>query len=183
VAQFDAARAGNRIFLLMLGCGFDAEVVHRLHSRRTAHVGRWHYLKPFISAVRSYEYPEMQVQWGEGVVCAGETPARPLSARWLFAFNLPCYGGGLRICGQADGTDGLLDVCTFRGGGLWRTIEYIGAALMRQHQRLADFAVHRTQRLRITAEAEVRYQLDGDPGGVLPVEVETLPGRLSALVP
>jgi diacylglycerol kinase family enzyme len=37
--------------------------------------------------------------------------------------------------------------------------------------------------LRIAADEDVPYQLDGDPGGMLPVEVEVLPGRVSLLVP
>ena len=39
------------------------------------------------------------------------------------------------------------------------------------------------RRLRVTSEEEVPYQLDGDPGGVLPVDIETLPGRLTVVVP
>jgi diacylglycerol kinase (ATP) len=177
--RLDAAKAGDRIFLLMLGCGFDADVVHRLHSRRTGHVRSLTYIKPILAAVRNYEYPELRIEWGDGDHETGET----LAARWLFAFNLPCYGGGLRICPRADGSDGLLDVCTFRRGNLWHTVRYAGAVLLRQHRRLSDFASHRARRLRITSDAEVRYQLDGDPGGVLPVEVETLPGRLTVLTP
>ena len=43
--------------------------------------------------------------------------------------------------------------------------------------------MRRMRRLRVTAEEEVPYQLDGDPGGVLPVEIEALPGRLTLVVP
>ena len=104
-----------------------------------------------------------------------------MSARWLFAFNLPCYGGGLRIAPQADGSDGLLDVCTFRRGGLWHGLRYVAAVLLRQQHRLADFAVHRVARgCGSPSEAEVPYQLDGDPGGFLPVEIEVAAGTVDA---
>jgi diacylglycerol kinase (ATP) len=55
--------------------------------------------------------------------------------------------------------------------------------LLGRHQTMADCTIRRVRRLRITAEAEVPYQLDGDPGGLLPVEVEVLPGRATLVVP
>ena len=106
-----------------------------------------------------------------------------LSVRWLFAINLPRYGGGFRIAPQADGADGLLDMCAFRGGHFWRGLGYVAALLLRQHQRLADCTIRRVRRLRITADAPVPYQLDGDPGGLLPLDVQVLPGRLTLVVP
>jgi diacylglycerol kinase family enzyme len=54
---------------------------------------------------------------------------------------------------------------------------------LRRHQRLPDCTVRRARRLRVTSQEEVHYQLDGDPGGLLPVEIEVLPGRLTLVVP
>ncbi|MGO8690609.1 MAG: diacylglycerol/lipid kinase family protein [Thermoguttaceae bacterium] len=181
--RVDAARAAGRIFLLMVGCGFDAAVVDRLHRQRTGHVRRRSYFKPIVAALRSYRYPELRVYLDEGTPRGGGIESPPLTARWLFAFNLPCYGGGLRIAPQADGSDGLLDVCMFRRGNVWHGLRYLGAVLLGRHQALADCTIRRARRLRITAEDEVPYQLDGDPGGRLPVEIETLPGRLTLLAP
>mgnify|MGYP001098769546 CR=1 FL=1 len=55
--------------------------------------------------------------------------------------------------------------------------------MLGRHHKLADWLAGRTTRLRIASDAEVPYQLDGDPGGFLPVEVESLPGRLTLVVP
>ena len=180
VARLDAGAASGRIFLLMIGCGFDAEVVRRVHGQRTGHIGRATYVKPILDSLRTYGYPELHIEWDEEGAVAAD---RPRHARWLFAFNLPCYGGGLRIAPQADGADGLLDVCTLRRGGVPSSLWYAANVILRRHRGLVDFAACRTRRLRVTSDAEVPYQLDGDPGGVLPVEIETLPGRLTLIVP
>ena len=190
----DAGRADSRIFLLMAGCGFDAEVVHTLHLQRTGHVTSASYFNPIMASIRYYDYPELRVYWNEGGdadagAASDPEPARPpgrrisRGVRWLFAFNLPCYGAGLQIAPEADGSDGLLDVCTFRHGGLWRGLYYTAAVLTGTHRRLSDFAQRRTARFRVASDFKVPYQLDGDPGGFLPVEIEVLPNRLTLIVP
>jgi diacylglycerol kinase family enzyme len=54
---------------------------------------------------------------------------------------------------------------------------------LKRHQQLPDWATARVTRLRIECDEQVPYQVDGDPGGMLPVEVEVLPARLCLLVP
>jgi diacylglycerol kinase family enzyme len=179
----DAARAAERIFLLMASCGFDAEVVERVHAHRTGHIGRESYFKPILDAVRNYRYPELRICRSETSADGPRRWSAPQAVRWVFAFNVPRYGGGLRIAPEADPADGLLDVCTFRRGGLWPALCYVAAVLAGQHRRLADCGMDRVAGLRITADEPVPYQLDGDPGGCLPVELEVLPKRMTLLVP
>ena len=183
VTHRDAGKAGERIFLLMAGCGFDGEVVRRVHSRRKGHISKRSYCKPIVESIRNYDYPELRIYLDEETPGAAEFESPPLSVRWLFAFNLPCYGGGLQIAPEADGSDGLLDVCTFRRGGVSHGLWCAAAVLLRQHHWMTDFATHRVPRLRVTSEAKVPYQLDGDPGGFLPVDIEVVPGRLTLVVP
>jgi diacylglycerol kinase family enzyme len=76
-----------------------------------------------------------------------------------------------------------LDVCTFCHGGLWHGLYYTAAILTGTHRWLTDFAQRRIGRLRVTSESKVPYQLDGDPGGFLPVEIEVVPNRLTLVVP
>jgi diacylglycerol kinase (ATP) len=191
VVRCDAGLAGGRIFVVMLSCGFDAEVVRGVHEHRTGHVTTASYFTPIMSSIRYYDFPELRVYWnGDGAAHPGEAPeeaGRPvetyIGVRWLFAFNFPCYGGGLHIAPEADETDGLLDICTFRHGGLWAGLYYTAAVFAGTQRWLTDFAERQVARLRVTSDAQVPYQLDGDPGGFLPVEIEVLPGRLTLIVP
>jgi len=52
------------------------------------------------------------------------------------------------------------------------------------HHTLPDAGLSRTSRFRLepTTSASVAYQIDGDFGGTLPVDVEVLAGQLRLLV-
>lgn len=178
----DAGRAGDRIFLVMLSCGFDAAVVHHFHGRRTGHIRKLGYLSSIAGCVARYSFPEIRVYWDEEDPSGSTALRRELAARWLFVFNLPRYGGGFRIAPQADPGDGLLDACTFRGGGLWHGLRFAAMVYLGRHQQSADWTMFRARRLRITASGPVPCQADGDPAGTLPLDVEVLPGRLTLMV-
>ena len=112
----------------------------------------------------------------------GADPAT-VAARWIFVSNLLRYAGGLNFSPAAVATDGLLDVCTFDGGSLARGLWYVSQVWLGRHGSLADCRQFRTSRLRIWADANGLIQLDGDPAGCLPVEIEVLPRRIRLIVP
>ncbi len=185
----DAGEANGHLFLLMVGCGFDADVVRRLHNERTGHIHHLSYAKPILDSIWNYEYPELRVfcDSDDRPQSPAETiPETPISARWVFVGNLPRYAGGLRILPDADGNDGLLDLCTFKGGSIWNGLRYLSGVMIGQHQTWEDCTTRRARCLRIEAEAganEVPFQMDGDPGGFLPVDIRILPNRLTLIVP
>jgi diacylglycerol kinase (ATP) len=180
VVNLDLGRANDRYFLIMISAGFDAEVVRRLHQNRRGNITRGSYLQPILGTIRSYQYPEMQLY------CDGDPSSepKPLRCRWLFGFNLPLYARGWQIAPQASGTDGQLDVCTFRRGSFFDGARYVWHLIRQSHQHLSDTELTCSRRLRIEAagKVEVPYQTDGDFAGVLPVEIEVLPGELRLLV-
>lgn len=175
IATLDAGCANGRLFLLMAGCGFDAEVVRRVHSARVGHINHLTYIKPILDSIRNYHYPELRVYCGDD--------PQPRRARWAFVVNVPRYAFGLNMAPEANGTDGLVDVCTFRQGSLWNGLCYLGGVVIQRHHYGQDFATQQTTRVRIEADEPVPYQLDGDPGGFLPLEIEVLPRRLTLVVP
>lgn len=180
VTHIDAGRANGRLFLLMVSCGFDADVVRRLHTRRRGrHITYFTWAQPILEAMRSYTYPVLRV------TCTPPDAAEPTSQRthWAFAVNLPVYAAGLSVAPEARADDAQLHVCTFHGGSLWLGIKNVGHVLFRRHKRLAAYKCEVATHVRIEADEPVPYQLDGDPGGMLPLEIETLPGRVTLLVP
>ncbi|MBN2579656.1 MAG: hypothetical protein JXB10_11760 [Pirellulales bacterium] len=178
--HWDAGRANGRIFLLMASCGLDAEVVRVLHDWRSGHMSWRHYPKPIWDALRNYQYPELRISVDENA--AEGTAAPDLTLCWVSVFNLSCYGWYTQFAPHADGRDAQLDLCGFRRGSRLRGFGYLTAMIFQQHQRLRNWTTRRVRRVRIASDVAVSYQLDGDPGGFLPLEIEILPGRLTMLV-
>ncbi len=179
VVSLDLGRAGDKFFLLMISAGFDAEVIRVLHDSRQGNIRRTAYFLPTLKAISSYTYPQMRL-YSE----TGDATAPPQLCRWLFGFNLPTYALGLPIAPDAVATDGLLDVCTFERGAVWSVARYLWHVMWKIHHTLPDAGLSRTRRFRLepTTSASVAYQLDGDLGGTLPVNVEVLVGQLRLLV-
>ena len=190
--QMDVGMAGDRLFLLHVGCGFDADVVRRLHNERTGHIQKLSYAKPIFESIRKYPYPELLVKYepqpGKDVAqpaAEGDSASNSglIRCRWAFVVNLPRYAGGLHFVEEAVATDGLLDICTFRSGSLLSGLWYLGSILLGQHRKSEDCITVQTTKLRLESTGQVPYQLDGDPGGFLPVDIEIVPGRLRLVVP
>jgi diacylglycerol kinase family enzyme len=185
--QHDAGNASGRLFAIMIGCGFDAEVVRRVHLERDGHITRLRYLKPIWDSIRSYEYPQMQISYelaspnGNGSVDGGGWTT--IDARFAFIVNVPRYALGLRFVPDAQADDGRLDLCTFSGGSFFHGLWYLGNLLLDKHRRLPDCMVRPVRRLRIESDGPVPYELDGDASGFLPLDVHIEPNRLTLIVP
>ncbi len=186
----DAGFANGRLFLIMVGVGFDAEVVRRVHSQRTGHIRRYHYYLPIIRTIFSYRFPRLRlVEHAPNLVVekSSDKTSEVHEAAWYFLLNLPRYASALDIAPDARGDDGLIDICGFRHGGLLRGLYYFARLRTGTHATLSDFTHRRSASFRIesaSSEASnVSYQLDGDWGGYLPLEIESLPGRLRVIEP
>ena len=201
VVPHDAGEAGGRLFALMASCGFDAEIVRKLHAERTGHIGHLSYLKPIWQTIRSYEYPELRItcdDWSSVrpttvstakawvTNCDGAATAEParlvIRARFAFVMNVPRYAFGLQFTPRALGDDGRLDLCAFRRGSFGWGLWYFVNLVLRRHGRLADCQLIRARRFRIESDRPVPYELDGDPGGNLPLDITIQPDRLTLLV-
>ncbi|MDR0871497.1 MAG: hypothetical protein LBN39_11970 [Planctomycetaceae bacterium] len=181
----------ERIFLVMAGCGFDAAVVSGVHAyreqrhqaghKRGAHISYFSYIKPIFKALTNYRFAKMSIERYNAEKNVWE--CLDDSARWAFVFNINRYGWGLPLAPFAKENDGLLDAVLMRGGSVFHGCLYTAAAqCFGMHRFLPGVKLRQAARFRLTAERPLPFQLDGDPGGTLPVEIEVLPNRLTLLV-
>ena len=194
VRTFDAglARFGDteRLFLVMVSCGFDAHVVNGVHHHREeryrqghikgAHISYFSYIQPIVNSLFRYRFPKMTVE------CL-DAPTVTLSPiRWAFIFNINRYGWGLPLAPFAKENDGILDHVLFRGGTIFHGALYTALAqCLSIHRFLPTAHLGQRTRYRITSDESipVPFQLDGDPGGELPLEIEIVPNRFAFLIP
>lgn len=170
---FDVGRANGKVFTVVASCGFDAAVVESLHKHRKGHINYWTYSIPILKSIWRYKYPELKIT-ADGKLIP--------HSRWAFVLNVPRYAMNLNFVEDADPSDGCLDVCTFKKGGLLRGLYYLFAVVLRLHQRIRATNFVRFKSLTIESDERVPFELDGDPGGDLPLTIEAVPEGMRLLV-
>jgi diacylglycerol kinase (ATP) len=169
--------AGPRLFTLMLSAGFDADVVHRFTRWRTAggaprRAGRAAYVRPLAEALWSYPHAAITLT-ADGVAVDGSH---------CIVANLPDYALDVRLAPAARADDGLLDWTVLSRSGRVALAGYALAVARARHTQQAHVPVGRAQHLTLRSVSSVPVQIDGDPWGFTPVEVEVVPSALSVLV-
>ncbi|MFL5245279.1 MAG: diacylglycerol/lipid kinase family protein [Gemmataceae bacterium] len=173
--KLDLGRVNGRIFSLMAGIGFDAEVVHRIHQSRLGHINKLSYVWPILKTLHDYAFPAMEAE----IMDTGER----LQGAMAFVFNFPEYGLRLPIAPEATPDDGLLNLCVFEQPGIGALLRYLDAVVRGRQGQRSDIQCRLVKRVRFWSQYPVPLQLDGDPAGWLPAAVEVLPAALSLVVP
>jgi diacylglycerol kinase (ATP) len=174
-------RGSGRRFLLFAEAGYNASVVHKFHAQRTGPIQQWQYFWWGLKSLIDYEVPSI------GVEVDGRELTR--SAGWVQVSNVAAYGGPLIFTPGARADDGAFEVMVQHGGHKRDVIRILWAAMMRYLLRLeiemVDVTFHRARRVRLwsTDARRVPVQVDGDPGGFLPLDVEIVPGGIGVLSP
>ena len=172
----DAARVNGRLFLLMVGVGVDAQVVHWLEMLRSGPIVHAHYLLPAALTLAAYEFPPISVDV-DGIELASDVAGIAMIG------NVREYGTGFAILPDARPDDGLLDVCIIpcqRRGQLLKILLQAasGDHLLREGVRLV-----RGRHIEVRSNAVVPVQVDGDAAGFTPAVIDLLPFRLPFIVP
>lgn len=175
VRELDAGRANGRLFLLMVGIGFDAQIVHELDRMRSGPIGWLSYVPPAALALHEFLSQPMQV-----IVDGAEV--WPMAPGLAFVGNVREYGVGFPVLPFATPDDGLFDICVLPCESRAQLIRLFLHAIAGEHLVGHGSVYLRGKRVQIVGSQSIPVQIDGDPGGHTPVEINLLPFRVPFIV-
>jgi len=175
IIDCDVGRVNGRNFLLIIGVGFDGEVVRRLSSVRTGHISHLSYFWPLWRTFWEHNFPRMRI------ITDGEMIFDDFGL--AFIGNISQYAVGLRICSNARFDDGLLDLVVFRCRERTGLMLHAAWTLLRRHPLKGDVLYSHAKRIIIETDRPVACQVDGDMGPSTPIEAYIAESRARLLIP
>lgn len=168
--------AGSRYYASVAGIGYDAHIVYKLSPWLKVRLGVAGYVIEALRQFVLYSYPKFS--------CRSNGHAR--NATFAVVHRTRLYAGWLHMAPTADLFASHFAVCTFSSSSRARYILYAIAVLVRQHLRMDDVDLEEATSVGCAvsdASTTVRFELDGELVGVLPVTFEIVPDALTLLVP
>lgn len=173
VREVDLPRAGAHYFVQLAGAGLDAEVVRRTAPESKDFLGPLSYLLT-LAQVAGSRPPEIRVVSPGG---------QERSGSFVLVGNGKYYGGPFVLFRNARLDDGLLDVLVFRNQSPWDLLRYMQAIAIGSLPNLSDVEYFQAPELRLMADRQVPFELDGEVSGELPVELSFSRTKLRVLTP
>ena len=153
-------KRGTRLFVQMLGAGFDAQVVHRLPLPLKRLAGRSAYVMQTLRELPRYKFAPVRLRI-DGVEQAVSS---------VIVSKGRLYGGNYLLApGAVSGTPGF-SVALFDRGGMWPALMYGAALPLNLLPRAPGFRLLRADRIEILSQGPA--QADGDPAGDTPLLIQ-----------
>lgn len=174
VQRLDLGRVGNRYFVNVLSSGLFTEVSHKTPTTLKNTFGRLAYYMSSLGELPMFRRINIEVQ-SEELSFRG-------SCLILLVFN-GRTAGNLRLANQSSARDGVLDVLIIRGENIVESIKTVFHFLVKRDANYPEDVVYfQTNKLRIESrDPALSSDLDGELGGVFPLDIECLPGALQLI--
>jgi diacylglycerol kinase (ATP) len=164
---------GDRVFLLMAGAGFDAQVVAAVSPSLKRRFGKGAYAWETLRQAFAYGFPELEL----------EVDDRPERACSLILSRAAHYGGSFLLSREAGLEKEGLQAFLFDKGGPLSVLRYSLALALGRLESTPGVRRLPVEKVRILGPAGLPLQADGDEVGVTPVEFSLSGQRLRLLVP
>lgn len=151
---------GSRLFVQMLGAGFDAQVVHRLPLCLKRVLGRGAYVAQSLREAARYRFPPIRLR----------IDGREDEAASVIISKGHYYAGCYTLAPGASPTQKGFTVALFDHGGPLAALAYGAALPFHLIPRLSGLRLLRAASVEICS-ADIPAQADGDAAGVAPLLV------------
>jgi YegS/Rv2252/BmrU family lipid kinase len=166
------AEDGSRLFVQMLGVGFDAQVVHTLSFPMKKVLGKGAYVLQSVRELSRYRFPSIRMR-----IDGAETEASS-----VIISKGRLYGGSFRLAADAVPGEPGFSVVLFKHAGPAAAMMY-GAALPLNLLGHAPGVRHvRARRIDFLQNDAIPAQADGDRAGYAPLWVGDAPGPIEVVV-
>ncbi len=156
IRRVDLGFCGDTPFAIMASVGFDANVIHRMHTDRNARIRRTTYLLPILAELLHGESPRVSILAdGEALV--------DNKAGVVIVANCRQYGFRFDPAPQASMTDGLLDVVFMPAANRRQLVAWGVRARLGRLPRSRAIVCRPARVIEIEIDRpEAAYQMDGE---------------------
>lgn len=163
---------GSRLFVQMLGAGFDAQVVHHISTPLKHVIGKGAYVGQTLRELTRYRYPPLTLRV-DGV---------ERQAASVIVSKGRLYAGRYQLAPQARPDEPGFWVASFAHGGQASTLLYGAALPLNLLPRCPGLELHRASVVEILSNSEIPAQADGDAAGMTPLRVTDAPAPIQVVV-
>jgi len=176
----DAALCNGKPMVLLVGVGFEAEVVEKADRETKNRLGMMAYVLAGVKQLREFETFEATIETDEKVITV--TAAAVTIANAAPSTSILAQGPAGIVY-----DDGLLDLTVVapenRAGAIASAYHLLQTALSGDAAERDDIGYLRARRLKVTTNPPQKVVLDGEILGTMPIDVECIPGGLTICVP
>ncbi len=168
-----ASGAGpDRVFVQMLGVGLDAQVVHCLPLRLKRALGRNAYVLQTLREMLRYDYRPIRLL----------VDGKPTEAGSVIVTKGTLYAGQYLLAPGARPGEPGFSVALFDSTGPWSALMYGAALPLNLLPNAPGLRLLRASHVEILGKGEVMAQADGDPAGVVPVNIRDALGPIQIVI-
>ena len=166
------SRVGDRLFVQMVGVGFDAEVVRRLPPPMKRLLGRGAYALQTLRELARYSYPAIRMR----VDGADMTAASAIVSKGRF------YAGRYTLAPAATPTEPGFTLALFEHSGPGAGAMYAGALPLNLLPFAPGVRLLRAKHVEFHGNQAIAAQADGDPVGSTPLHVSDAAAPIQMVV-
>lgn len=170
----------EQTFINVAGCGFDSLVARRINGwgqrKAMRHVrGLNAYLLAVATELMSYSAFDLKIHLDGELL---ETPAVLCAVA-----NAKSYGGGMKVCPDAELSDGFFDVCIIGNATRSEFLRAFPGVFAGKHTTHPKVTIRRCRSVRVETRQKVPVLSDGEVLGTAPFACRLLPNALDFCIP
>lgn len=165
----------GRWFINVAGCGFDAVVAERINCGFRYVRGTAAYLAATLQTLITFRPAQVRI------TTDGET--RAMRAMLCAVANAQSYGGGMKVCPQAEMDDGLFDICIIGDAGALEFLCAFPRVFPGTHITHPKVTMLQARHVVIESDPPLPLLVDGEVIGTTPAEFTLHPRAIEIMIP